>query len=236
MTKTVIGLFESAGQAQRVVEALTQRGFAVEDIGVIGRGERAREDMGVGGDRAGGVAVGAGTGAALGGLGGLLVGVAALAIPGVGPVLAAGPLAAALAGAGLGAAAGSVLGALADLGVPEEDAHVYAEGVRRGGMLVAVRARAERAGEAVEIMGQHGAVDVEAHVAEWRRAGWPGFDAGARPYTGPPLSGASPSGGGKVGEPVREPGVVGGMRDRAGRGVRAYASAEPGDRRDRGAA
>lgn len=236
MTKTVIGLFEGVGQAQGVVQELTRRGFAVDDIGVIGRGEQGREDTGTGGDRAGGVVVGAGTGAALGGLGGLLVGVAALAIPGVGPVLAAGPLAAALAGAGLGAAAGSVLGALADLGVPEEDAQVYAEGLRRGGVLVAVRALGERAGEAVEVMAQHRAVDVEAHVAEWRRTGWPGFDTTAPPYTGPPLTGEPRRGEAKVGEPVREPGVVGGMRDRAGRGVRAYASAAPRDRRERGPA
>lgn len=233
--KTVIGLFEGAGQAQRVVQELARRGFAVDDISVIGRGEAERDETGAGGDRASGVAVGAGTGAALGGLGGLLVGVAALAVPGVGPVLAAGPLATALAGAGLGAAAGSVLGALADLGVPDEDAQVYAEGVRRGGVLVAVRAADERAGEAIGVMAQHRAVDVEAHAVVWRRAGWPGFDATAPPYTGTPLAGAPRPAEGKVGEPVPEPGVEGGMRDGAGRGVRAYASTAPPDRRERGA-
>ena len=45
---------------------------------------------------------------------------------------------AALAGAGIGAAAGGLLGALTGMGIPEEEAHVYAEGVRRGGTLVTV--------------------------------------------------------------------------------------------------
>ena len=46
----------------------------------------------------------------------------------------------AASGAGIGAAAGGLLGSLTGAGVSEEDAHVYAEGVRRGGTLVTVRA------------------------------------------------------------------------------------------------
>ena len=80
----------------------------------------------------------------LGGVLGLLVGVGAHAIPGIGPVLAAGSLAAALGtagastlvGAGLGAATGGIVGGLVGLGIPEEDATMYAEGARRGGTLV----------------------------------------------------------------------------------------------------
>ena len=37
-----------------------------------------------------------------------------------------------LAGAGIGAATGGLIGALVDLGVPEEQANLYAESVRRG--------------------------------------------------------------------------------------------------------
>jgi hypothetical protein len=66
-----------------------------------------------------------------------------MAIPGVGPVVAAGWLAATTLGAVTGAvacgAAGGLIGALTDSGVPEEHAHVYAEGVRRGGTLVTAR-------------------------------------------------------------------------------------------------
>jgi stress response protein YsnF len=126
---------------------------------------------------------GAGVGAAVGGLGGLLVGLAALAIPGVGPVLAAGPLAAALAGAGIGAVAGGLIGALTDAGVPEEQAGLYAEGVRRGGTLVTVSAADGEADRIVDILERHNPVDIDRRAASWRESGWTGYEAGAEPYT-----------------------------------------------------
>src|SRR6185437_13482826 len=93
---------------------------------------------------ASGAGTGATTGAVLGGGAGLLAGLGMLAIPGVGPVVAAGWLVATLAGAGagaaVGAAAGGLVGSLTAAGVPEREAHVYAEGVRRGSSLVTVRA------------------------------------------------------------------------------------------------
>jgi hypothetical protein len=53
-------------------------------------------------------------------------------------------------------------------GVPHEDAHVYAEGVRRGGAIVCVRADDdEEALEAAELMTEHGALDIDACAAEW---------------------------------------------------------------------
>ena len=60
-------------------------------------------------------------------------------------------------------------------GVPEEEAHFYAEGARRGGMLVCVLAGdEEEAAEAAEIMASHGAVDIEECSTAWRNAGWSG--------------------------------------------------------------
>ena len=45
------------------------------------------------------------------------------------------------------AVAGGILGALTEAGVSEEDAQVYAEGVRRGGTLLTVRVpEADKAG------------------------------------------------------------------------------------------
>jgi len=119
-------------------------------------------------------------GTAVGGIAGLLVGIGALTIPGIGPVLAAGPLAAAigstLAGAGIGAAAGGLIGALVGLGIPEEDAHFYAEGVKRGGVLVTVRTSDDRAHEALRILRDANATDVNARRDEWTKAGWNRFD------------------------------------------------------------
>src|SRR6202023_4158098 len=62
-----------------------------------------------------------------------------LAIPGVGAVVGAGWLAALLGSMAVGGAAGGLLGALTNAGIGEEDAHVFVEGVRRGGTLVAAR-------------------------------------------------------------------------------------------------
>ena len=87
-------------------------------------------------DRAEGAGKGAGIGATAGGVVGLLTGLGLLAIPGVGPVVAAGWLVATAAGAAVGGTAGGIIGALTQAGTSEEDAYIYAEGVRRGGTLV----------------------------------------------------------------------------------------------------
>jgi uncharacterized protein (TIGR02271 family) len=181
MAKTVIGLFDSMSEAREVVQELIHSGFRSDDISIVSRenGEYVTER---GEDRTSGAAMGAGAGAAVGGLGGLLVGLSALAIPGVGPVIAAGPLATTLAGAGVGAAAGGILGALTDLGVPEQEAHYYAEGVRRGGALVSVETDDHMAERAAEIMGRYGAVDIDARVKHWREGGWTRFDPNTGPY------------------------------------------------------
>jgi uncharacterized protein (TIGR02271 family) len=122
-------------------------------------------------------------------LGGLLVGLGALTIPGIGPVLAAGPLAAAvsgLVGAGVGAvagaAAGGLLGALVDMGIPEEQAGIYAEGVRRGGTLVTVETEDRDLDRVRDVMNRHDPVDIDERASQWRSSGWQGFDANAQPY------------------------------------------------------
>jgi uncharacterized membrane protein len=115
-------------------------------------------------------------GAAAGGIGGLLLGLTPIVIPGIGPALAAGPLAATLMGAGLGAAAGGLMGALTDLGVPEEEAGYYAEGVRRGGVLVMVEAEEAMADRVVSILSHHHPIDLAERVEQWRQSGWTRFD------------------------------------------------------------
>lgn len=183
MSKTVIGLFNNLGEAQNVVKDLVASGIERDDIGFManekqvtpGRTDLERE----GGDIASGALAGAGTGAAIGGVAGLALALAPLAIPGIGPIVAAGPIAAALTGAGLGAVTGGLIGGLTRLGVPDEDAHFYAEGVRRGGIVVTVAADDEReADAAAEILRQHGAVDIDERATEWKKQGWPGrFEA-----------------------------------------------------------
>ena len=68
-----------------------------------------------------------------------------------------------------------LVGGLVEMGVPESEAHVFAEGARRGGGVVIVRADDEfEAEQAALLMHQHGAVDVESCDAGWRRLGWSG--------------------------------------------------------------
>lgn len=98
-------------------------------------------------------------------------------------MLALGPIVAALGGAGIGAVAGGVIGALTEAGIPEEEAQYYAEGVRRGQVLVTVHTDESRADQAREVLDRNGAVDVQGRVAEWRQRGWSGHNPGAEPLS-----------------------------------------------------
>ena len=195
---TVIGLFENVHEAEDAVRKLQDGGYSREDTSVVAgqtkhRAQQSAEfpDLLAGSpgrdsklDRAADAAADAGIGAALGGLGGLLVGLAALAIPGLGPIVAAGPIVATLSGMGIGAAAGGIIGALTEAGVPKEEAKAYAEGIRRGQVLVTVKvhdqARAERARE---ILDSSGAMDVEDRPSGASSSGPIGHHPGAEPLS-----------------------------------------------------
>lgn len=181
-TRSIARLYDSYSTAQSVVRDLESAGFSHDDVTYIGnRGESAATDSTerrtgeTGADT--GAATGATLGTVLGGGAGLLAGLGALAIPGVGPVVAAGWLIATITGAGAGAAAGGLLGALTGAGFGEEHSAAYAEGVRRGGHLVLVRAEDTRAMEAERIMERHSPVDIERRSADWRSEGWTGGSA-----------------------------------------------------------
>ena len=159
MTKTVVGLFGSNQEADDVVRDLRAGGFAASDISILANHDKAAP----GSDReeSTNLGTGIGAGAAIGGIAGLILGIGALAIPGIGPIIAAGPIAAALTGAGIGAAAGGLLGTLSHMGVPEDEANFYAEGIRHGGALVAVHAAEGRVQAALDILNEHHPVDVD---------------------------------------------------------------------------
>ena len=180
MAKTVVGLFDDRAAAQNAVRELTAEGFRGDEVSLVskksdGKGvevEYVEED---GHEQIEDMAKGAGTGAAIGAGAALLLSLTALSIPGIGPVLAAGPLAALIAGAGVGAAAGGLISGLTRLGLGDEEAHTYAEGLKRGGTLVTVNADNERADAAVGVMRRTGAVEIDKRAAEWREGGWRGF-------------------------------------------------------------
>jgi len=211
MAKTVVGLFDERAAAQNAVRELLAERFTKEQISVVSKkpggegvdvayveedGREQIEDM----------AKGAGTGAAIGGAAALLLSLTALSIPGIGPVLAAGPLAALIAGAGIGATAGGLVSGLARLGIEDDDAHTYAEGLRRGGTLVTVEAGDHRADRAVAVMRGSGAVEIDKRAAEWRDGGWRGFaeTETLRPHVTPGLEAGAAGGAARGSEVTAE--------------------------------
>ncbi len=62
-----------------------------------------------------------------------------------------------------------LVSALANMGVPGDDAHIYAEGVSRGGALVTVQASDARKAGAQDLLTAAGAVNIRDRRTEWRR-------------------------------------------------------------------
>jgi hypothetical protein len=148
MEKIIIGVFNSTDKAEGAISDLRDLGIKDNDISYIysSGGETVTEEGGE--TKAGeGAASGATTGAVIGGIAGLVV--AAGVLPGLGALFVAGPIATALglsgaaattaAGALTGAAAGGLVGVLVGLGVTKEEALVYEERVKLGGVLVSAR-------------------------------------------------------------------------------------------------
>lgn len=163
--------------AQSVLQSLTQAGFPREDVSLVAgdqSGEWGRKCEPIGTKAGEGAGVGGAIGAAVGGAGGLLIGLGALVIPGLGPIVALGPILATLVGLGAGAAAGGLVGALVGTGIPEYDAACYAEGIRRGGVVVTVNAPDASASRAAEVMRRFHPVNIEERAAAWRAEGWKG--------------------------------------------------------------
>lgn len=96
-----------------------------------------------------------------------------MAIPGVGPVVAAGWLVAALTGAAVGGATGGLIGALSQqAGISDEEANLYAEGLRRGGALVSAKVDDGEAGRVQAIM-DRSSVRLADRVAAYRNQAGP---------------------------------------------------------------
>ena len=151
--RTVVGMFRTRSNAEAASRDLKTAGFADEQIGVAMHEKDEQVDLleSAGGQAAEGAAAGALSGSVLGGLIGLL---GSILVPGLGPIVVAGVLASTLAGAGIGAAAGGLIGALIGLGVPEEDARHFDQGLRQGAVLITVDA-GPRTNEAVAILERH---------------------------------------------------------------------------------
>ncbi|MHB2205214.1 hypothetical protein [Methylobacterium sp. CM6257] len=184
--RALTALFDDYEAAASAVDQLEAAGIPHADISIISnRAEptpaapkpstsAAPETM----DAADAAGTGATVGTVLGGGAGLLAGLGLLAIPGLGPVVAAGWLVAAVTGAGVGAAAGGLIGGLTGAGLSEGEAETYAEGIRRGGTLVTVRADETRADRVLAILDRAGSIDLDERAEDWRAQGWTGGTVG----------------------------------------------------------
>lgn len=172
--KRAVGIFPTIEDAIVALTELKAAGFPMEKVSVIARDAEGEGKSDIAGvplkrDRGDshaedGAEVGAFAGGTLGTVTGLLVGLGLLAIPGIGPVMVGGAaataLATTLAGSAIGTAAGSLAGGLVGLGIPEDRARVYSQGVSRGEYLAMVEGTEDEIRLATQVLSQRG-------IQEW---------------------------------------------------------------------
>lgn len=195
MTKTLTRVYNDYASAQLTVRELKNAGLGDSHIGLVASNadgwhkpgssdvnplhdkDRDGKD-----DRAEGAVTGAGMGAIVGGAAGVAAGLGMLAIPGIGPIVAAGWLAALATGAVTVGAAGGIIGALVESGTSKENAELYAEALRRGGAIVTAKVPDADEAKYAAIMDEN-AFDIAAREADYRKAGWTGYDPSAPAYS-----------------------------------------------------
>jgi hypothetical protein len=161
--KSVYCIAVSDGQANQIVDSLTNKGFSPDSISVLfpDKGSTHEFSHEKNTKAPEGAVTGVTAGGAIGGTLGLLAGIGALAIPGIGPFIAAGPLLGALSGAAAGGALGGITGALIGLGIPEIEAKRYENRIAVGNILISVIAKtSDEVRLAKDVLEKAGAEDV----------------------------------------------------------------------------
>jgi hypothetical protein len=171
MSKTVVGLFDDPEVARAAVDDLLAGGIAQTQISMITTAPQEVEAQGNLAPEA--AATGLTTGGVVGGVLGLLAGAGMLIIPFGFAVV--GPLAGLIAGTAAGAAGGGILGGLMGLGIPNDDAHAYAESIRQGGTVVTVHTDDETSTRVEQILDRDGAVHVDSRLDALKKHGWTEF-------------------------------------------------------------
>jgi len=177
MTKTVVALYDSASDAETVIRELSNAGFTdaeVVDNSAIGSDRAAWRDTDT-------------TDASLAGGAPGVIGTPLGAAPETGLAATSGTASSGITGA----ASGGIMGRLRRAGVPDDEAHMYAEGVRRGGSLVIARLADDNVDRGLEIMSNYRPVDIDERGSLWRSEGWTRYDESAGPYTGSGLTDAA---------------------------------------------
>ena len=120
-------------------------------------------------------------------------------------------------------------GSLHGTPVPDEDRYAYAEGMRRGNVLLTAQVDEAHLSRAADIMESAGAVNLDEQEATWRKAGWTGYDAQAHNTMRSAMPAAAVQGGqGDTLKVVQERLVVGKRAVEGGRvRVRSYVVEKP---------
>ena len=75
---------------------------------------------------------------------------------------------------------------LKDMFMPEDDRYTYAEGMSRGGTVLTVQTDAAHETAVMDIVEEHGSVDLDAREDQWRKEGWRGYQPSATGLAGAP--------------------------------------------------
>lgn len=147
--RMITSSFRDQESANRAYSELREKGYTEKEIHVLMSDETrknlAGKDVKI--EHSNKAVEGAGVGGAVGGavgatIMGIMAAASAIAFPGIGLVVA-GPLAGALAGGAAGAAAGGLIGTLVGMGIPEEQAKVYEEDLKKGSIVLGVKPKHE---------------------------------------------------------------------------------------------
>ena len=181
--KTTRYLFTAYNSAQTAARQLIRSGIASQNITFVASKADGRRPSNGDSATSSGAASGAAVGSVVGIGAGIMAALGVPAIPGLGPLVAAGILATTIVTTTGGVLAGSLIGGLIEYGSDEKNAHVYAQGVRRGGTFISVRSADDQAASVDAIMRRNGGV----HAAERRNAyaegGWSTYDEAIPAYT-----------------------------------------------------
>ena len=116
--------------------------------------------------------------------------------------------------------------------LPDEDRHMYEEGVHRGGFLVTADVDEDEAGQALTLLEQTSPVDIDQRAQEWRSQGWAYPAGSAQSQMGQGQMGRTQMGDAQTSAeaiPVVEEQLVVGKREvnRGGVRVRSYVTETP---------